>query len=270
MFKIGFATKTAENPGEESTSAVLAPKVNPVRSVVRVFFPASNTTLSYYNDAFDLKIGDIVFVDGKLEGERGRVAEVHYNFKIKPSEYKRVISVADTRVKGEFFFAGSHLIAFDPSALPYERVITWFKAPEKDGDEYIVGTDGTSFRLDDLTTMDVTRAVAERGEEYYGENKVCYICLDGIRGRAIVEGSTPYELEFEYQENEVRNLVCNCPCGCTCKHEFAAMLQLRETLGAIIKNYAAHYDQTGYFATISKNVLFNFAVDTNEVGSLIL
>ena len=76
-------------------------------------------TLSYYNDLFDLKVGDIVFVEGKLEGLCGRVVDVTYNFKIKLSDYKRVISVADTEVRGEFFFAGSHFITFDPTVLPY-------------------------------------------------------------------------------------------------------------------------------------------------------
>lgn len=56
--------------------------------------------LSYYNDAFDLKCGDIVFVEGKLEGLRGRVVDVAYNFKIKLSDYKKVVSVADTKCAG--------------------------------------------------------------------------------------------------------------------------------------------------------------------------
>ena len=53
-------------------------------------------TLSYYNDLFDLHRGDLVFVVGKLEGLRGIVVDVSYNFKIKLSDYKRVIAVADT------------------------------------------------------------------------------------------------------------------------------------------------------------------------------
>lgn len=78
-------------------------------------------TLSYYNDAFDLHRGDIVYVDGKLEGLRGQVVDVTYSFKIKLSDYKRVISVADATVKGEFHFAGSHFVTFDQGVLPYGR-----------------------------------------------------------------------------------------------------------------------------------------------------
>ena len=35
-------------------------------------------TLPYYNDQFDLHRGDLVFVDGKPEGLRGRVVNVTY------------------------------------------------------------------------------------------------------------------------------------------------------------------------------------------------
>lgn len=47
---------------------------------------------AYYNDSFDLKVGDFVYVEGKLEGYRGQVTEVNYSFKIKPSDYKKVIA----------------------------------------------------------------------------------------------------------------------------------------------------------------------------------
>ena len=43
------------------------------KSVVQVYFPDRDRSYSYYNDQFDLQCGDIVFVEGKLEGVRGRV-----------------------------------------------------------------------------------------------------------------------------------------------------------------------------------------------------
>lgn len=47
--------------------------------------------------------------------------------------------------------------------------------------------------------MKVSTATAERGHEYYIENKVRYICVDGTKGYAIVKGSEAYEAEFEYR-----------------------------------------------------------------------
>ena len=127
----------------------------------------------------------------------GRVVDVNYSFKIKLSDYKRVVAVADTRVSGEFFFAATHFVTFEKAALPFEKVITWFKAPANPEDEYVTGESGKSFALDLLEEMGVSRSVADRGGEYYRDNKVIYIsaAVSG-RGYAIVESSKPYVVEF--------------------------------------------------------------------------
>lgn len=39
----------------------------PVRSLVQVAFDGSQKALVYYNDRFDLKAGDFVFVQGRME-----------------------------------------------------------------------------------------------------------------------------------------------------------------------------------------------------------
>lgn len=274
--KIGFTACEEDKSARSVGETMPAPAASPRRSVVRVHFPARNMTLSYYNDAFDLKRGDVVYVEGKLEGQRGRVVDVTYTFKIKLSEYKRVISVADTGVKGEFHFALSHFVTFDRAALPYEKVITWFKAPEKADEVYVSGSGDPAFSLYDLGAMGLGKDIAERGHEYFMENKVCYIELDGSRGRAIVESTRPYELEFSYwddeddEDDEIGGLTCDCFCASPCKHMLAAMLQLRETLGFINESYAERYGESGYFAAVSKAALLSFAVDGREAGSIVL
>ena len=272
-FKIGFKADCFEDfPSDvecvESTEAKKT--AAPRKSVVQVYFEKRNIALAYFNDQFDLIPGDIVYVDGKLEGQRGWVLDVNYNFKIKISEYKRVIAVVDTSVNGHFFMAGSHFITFDKTALPASKAVTWFKAPAKDDDEFIEGSDDTSFRLDDLKAMNVSSMIAERGHDYYMENKVKYICIDGTCGYAIVEGSEAYEVEFKYKNGEVSDLICSCFCGYSCKHEFATMLQLRSTLELIEKHYEAEYDRSCYFAAVNKGTLFDFAIDRKEVGGFIL
>ena len=269
-FKIVFSAAEKKSRHEAAARFVISRKPKPTRSLVLIHFPARNMTLSYYNDQFDLHCGDLVFVDGKLEGFRGHVVDVCYTFKIKLSDYKRVISVADTKVHGEFLFAGSHFVTFDRSALPYEQVITWFKAPEKEDTEIVSEQDGSGFQLNDLQTMKISDAIAERGHNYYRENRVRYISLDKTRVRAIVEGTQPYELECDYIDGEIRNLVCDCFCSEPCKHEFAAMLQLRETLELIEKNYPAQLEATQYFAAVCKGTLLNFAMDSKETGSIAL
>ena len=242
----------------------------PRKSMVEVYFSARNMNLTYFNDKFDLKCGDLVYVEGKLEWLQGRVTGVNYNFKIKVSDYKRVIAVVETNVSGQLFMAGFHFMTFDPSGLPSEKILTWFKAPAVDDDVYISGCDDTAFVLEDLSGLNVTPMIADRGCIYYKQNRVRYICLDGSKGYAIVEGTEPYEVDFEYRGGEISGLTCSCFCSCNCKHEFAAMLQLKETLGFVEKNYSNEFKRTGYFAAIAKTTLFNFAIDGKEKGRILL
>ena len=140
--------------------------------------------------------------------------------------------------------------------------------PVKPEDEYETGNDDTVITLDKLGDMMVSQVIWERGRDYYIENRVRYICVDAGRGRAIVEGEHAYEVEFDFANGEIRNLVCSCPCGYTCKHEVAAMMQLKETLELIEKHYADLHD--GYFAAIVKGDLFRFAIDGKEIGRFVL
>lgn len=270
-FKIGFVSDIYEKKSTDHTErATHADRGTPRKSVVQVAFPGRGCALAYYNDQFDLHVGDYVYVDGKLEGQCGRVTDVSYAFKIKVSDYKRVIALVDTTVKGQFYFAGSHLVTFDREVIPVSKVSTWFHAPAKEGEEYICGKDDQTFRLDDLKNMKVSPEIAERGYDYYMESNVTYITIDDERGYAIVEGSKPYEIEFDYCAGEIKNLTCSCFCSYHCKHEVAAILQLKETLKTIEKHYAEKYERTGYFAAILKGTLFSFAVNGRENGSLTL
>lgn len=268
-FPIGFATGTArQDPGPVPCPP--APEV-PRPSVVQVHFPIRGMTLAYYNDRFGLQVGDLVYVDGKLAGQRGRVTEVNYNFRIRLADYKRIIARVDTDIRGQFFLAGSHLVTFDREVLPPEKIRSWFQAPEEDGEDgYRSGSDESVFLLENLLEMGASPATADRGHGYYAENRVRCLSLDGREGYAIVEGSQSYELRFSYQDGLIRRLTCSCYCGRDCKHTFAAMLQLRETLEKIKTNYAFQYAASGYFAAVHKGTLLSLTLDGRENGSLTL
>ena len=268
--KIGFWVEPKGDPVNTAQAASENQIAAPRKSLVKVYFPQRGTNLSYFNDQFDLHVGDIVYVDGKLEGLQGRVTAVNYSFKIKLSDYKRVIAVADTHISGELRWAGSHLVSFDAQTIPYEKIITWFKAPDKEEDVYVSGGDDQGFRLDDLDGMKVSSAVAERGKNYYTEKRVVYLCIDRGHGRGIVEGTSPYEIEFDYSGGEIKNLACSCYCSDPCKHAVAAMLQLRETLKLLEEQDDFDWNKGGYVAMISQSTFFAYAMEGKTTGSFVL
>lgn len=267
-YPIGFSAKIKKSANKEAAPLFAAQAKEPRKSVVQVYFPHRGTGWAYYNDRFDLKVGDFVYVEGKLKGYRGRVTEVNYSFKIKLSDYKKVIAVVDTCVSGDFYLAGSHVVSFDRNAIPFSKVINWFKAPVGE-DEYVSGNDDTiSFPLDDLSKMKIHSDAADRGYNYFAENRVGFVEIDGTRGHAIVEGSENYEIEFEYVNGEISNLKCSCFCSGYCKHEFAEMLRLRETLNIISENYDDECN--GSFAAISKEVFMNTVMNKKVSGKISL
>lgn len=269
-FKIGF---TAEPERKEPQN--LVPETQHSgngcikKSVVDVHFPERHLTCSYYNDMFDLKCGDIVYVEGKLEGLRGRVTNVNYTFKIKLSDYKRVIGVADYNVNGEFYLANSHFVTTDPNALNFEKALTWFKAPSNGDDEFASGEGDDVFNLNDLSGMNIDNSTADKGLDCFLNNKVVYIELNHGKGRAIVMGSKPYEVEFNFDNGDISGLVCDCYCSGACKHEFAAMMQLRETLALIADNYD-FIDPQNYLAIVNKVAFFENVIDRKNKGGFIV
>ncbi|MBP3313460.1 MAG: hypothetical protein J6K84_02245 [Oscillospiraceae bacterium] len=264
-FPIGFVDKQETGKIEKELMNQMGSM--PVKSLVQVFFPKRSQTLTYYNDQFDLKQGDFVFVEGKLEGSLGIVRNVCKNFKIKVSDYKKVISVADTSIHGQLYMAGSHFICFDSAVLPYKKIRTWYLPPANE-EEYVTGSDDSVFSLDKLSEMNVSQEIWERAQNYYTSNRVRYLCVDTGHGRAIVEGENIYEVEFDFADGDIRNLTCTCPCGYTCKHEVATMMQLRETLENISQHYGdLHHD---YFATITKSEFFYYIVENQSTGCFTL
>lgn len=240
------------------------------KSLVEVFFPDRGQSYTYYNDRFDLHMGDHVWVEGRLEKCVGVVVKVITNFKIKLSDYKRVISLIDTCVHGELFLGGSHLITFDRYVLSKEQIHSWFFAPKRDDEEeYVVGNDeNTVYHLDDLSSIEVDSKVVERGLDYYKNDHVKYVCVDHGYGYAIVKGNRYYEVEFDLEDRKVSNLVCDCFCHDVCKHEVAVLLQLKETLERILEHYDVWYDD--YFAAIDHTTLMCYAVGTKQKGRITL
>lgn len=240
------------------------------KSLVRVYFPSRNLNLPYYNDRFDLQKGDTVYVSGKLDGMPGVVTEVIYCFKIRLSDYERVTALVDTRVKGEFYNIGSDFITFDPSALPYKKVLSWLKPPEKERAEYACGSESRSFVLDRLSELHLSEDEADKAKFCFEDGRVRYLCVRGVFGRALVVGSKVYEVEFRLKDGIVTNLFCSCYETDYCGHSAAAMLKLRQALACIEESFPDEYHKSGCFCVTDKNTLLKFSLGAKTNGKIVL
>ncbi|MBQ7134443.1 MAG: hypothetical protein IJO20_08130 [Ruminococcus sp.] len=271
-FIIGFkpnAEKKANSNIPLTENAVR--KTEPKKSLVRVYFEDRDFSCTYYNDKFDLKVGDIVFVEGKMENLKGRVTEVSYGFKIKLSDYKRVIALADTEVHGKLYMTRRHFISFERKTLPYSKVSTWYAPPLKEDDVIVSGDDDATYPLsENMTELKATPSVYNRGVDYYLDGNVKYIELNGENGRAIVEGNRGYTVEFQYKNGEVSKLRCDCYCIGICKHIVATLLQFKEILESVEENYADIYKESGYFSVINKATLLSTVTMQKEQGEITL
>ncbi len=130
-FKIGFSSDT-QNQSEEIVlpSVTEGETVNAVKSVVNVLFE-DGRTFPYYNDTFDLKKGDVVYVDGKLAGKRGTVTDVTTKFKVDLEYYKRVLSKLDFDFHGEFLKMDHLMVSFSENALPFGQAKGCFFPPKE-------------------------------------------------------------------------------------------------------------------------------------------
>lgn len=268
-FIIGF-TPGSDNKKKAEREQDTAKTIIPRKSLVRVYFAERGFSCTYYNDLFDLNEGDIVFVEGKCEGYRGIVTEVSYNFKIRLSDYKRVVSIGYTNVTGELYLSDTHYLAFDRGVLDHEKVLSWYKSLFDDEDELVSNTDKVSFTLSDFKGFKVSPNIYERGEDYYLQDRVVCIELDSTQGRAIVEGSKVYTVEFTYKNGEITLLLCDCYCVGVCKHQVAAMLQLRDLVKSIDEEYEDKLRTEEYVCAVQQSVFNKIVLNKKNLTKITL
>ena len=231
---IGFSCE-----GEET----IAPQIKseqketerPVRSLVKVRFPELNRCCAYYNDQFDLKEGDMVFVSGKLACECGIVDTVNDKFKINLRDYERVIAHPEVQIHGTYLPLLDKMVSYDKEAVSPDTFRTWVRAPvldENEKPEYVLGG-GYSFDLEHFTEDDdVDHVILQRALDYCNQGKVQYLSIRNGVGTAFVEGTKWYEINFRYENGFVSEMYCECPYSGLCKHNLAVLITLNE----LIKN----------------------------------
>jgi len=211
----------------------------PVKSLVKIRFENFYKPLTYYNDLFDLKEGDVVYVSGKLASQPGIVVSVTTKFRIHTSDYERVLSLLDLSFHGCFNRVRDKMVCFDVTSLPADRFGEWVTPPidpkkKKDPDELedeVISGEGYAIDLNNIEACeDIASDVAERAVNYCVEGRVRYLCISNGVGRAYVEGSKWYRVDFHFSEGMMTDIYCDCPYSDLCKHEVAVALTLRMLL----------------------------------------
>ena len=257
---VGFGQEETR-PAESKPTTTVA-ESTPVRSLVSVNFERMNHALTYYNDRFDLKPGDRVFVTGKLEGEIGIVDSVTTKFRIRIADYQKVISLAQTPIHGTYSPKGNMLRSYDPEALSPDEFRQWILPPKEIGenpeDEIIFG-DGFEIPLDDPGSAEgVDPAVFDRAIDLCRLGKVGYVSVRNGEGKAFVHGSRWYEIDLSMRGNMLQEAYCECPYPGLCKHLLAV---------AAIMSIMHHHGDLDFdrdFTLIEENQFWNMARHTRE------
>ena len=228
---IGFSVGQEADAAPEQRTVPAASR--PVPSVAEVHFPMADKSYPYYNDSFDLKEGDVVFVSGKMAGQLGMVTSVTTRFKVDLSYYQKVVSRPELRLSGSFAPVLGLMLSLGKEAAPDAAEFRGWVKPPRDEEEkpQLVYGEGYAFDLEDFESDgDVDEDVMARAIDYCRQGRVRYLSLQDGEGVAFVEGSVWYEVRFRYSEGRVWDMFCDCPYPGLCKHDLAVLGLLRAVL----------------------------------------
>lgn len=219
MNKIGFSTnKETEHVASQDAYKPVAEK--PVKSVATVKFE-NGREYPYYNDKFNLKAGNNVYVDGKLYGKLGVVSDVTTKFKINRTIYKDVISKLDFNISGKFKNCQDYMLTKGNSIITKEQLLTWFIPPfvPKDEydkpDEYIYG-EGYSCKIGEIDlNIDAFDDAVDAIEN--GELKAILV-NNGVGTAVIKNNDNTHIVEFKTDNNALTDIYCDCISPDFCKH----------------------------------------------------
>lgn len=235
--------------------------------LAEVHFSTNRETGTFIVEHMELYEGDLVYVTGPMQDKVGTVIDVTYHCKIRPSKYERIVAKIDTDLYGKFIPLEHLWVTFDRPCMDKDKMRLWFLSPLSDG-ECVDDNEFAPFSLHSLEEFPIFDIRAERGEKYYEEHRIVYICLDKGKGYAIVEGSEYYEVTFTYIDNKIHDILCNCYCEDHCKHEYAVLLQLQDLVGCFALNYDSNYSENEYMAAIDKTVVWNMSI-SRKYGEVI-
>lgn len=257
MNKIGFNIKN-ETVGEVSAKCYKPVEETPVRSVVTVRFDCGRE-YPYYNDKFNLKIGDKVFVDGKLYGKLGVVADVTTRFKVSRSIYKDVIAKLDFNISGSFKKCGNYMLEKGVDVVSKQQIISWFVPPyvpknDTDKPEIFLTGEGYSCKIGELNCDE---NIIDNAFYSLENDELKAVVVNNGEGTAVIEGNNTHVVEFKISSNQITDIYCDCVSPHFCKH-CAAMCIL---LSSFVKN--EYIESSNSFFAVNSEWFFKIIEDKN-------
>ena len=208
------------------------------KNLVKVKFE-SGLTLSYFSDLPEIKEGDVVTVDGKMEDEIAVVVKVLSSFKKPKFDMKWIVSKIDNDLTGNYFKVEDDVVSFDLN-LTVDKFMNIY-AGVKYKENIAVGEDDVELDLNELEESELfEEEIKHRGRLLYKNNAVQFIWLkDGI-GKAAVRsanGCDFYEIDFRYKNEKITYIACDCPYFEACKHTYALLLKLKDFKKKVLDKY---------------------------------
>lgn len=251
------------NKKEKAENVIVKPDdtkdASVIPTVVEVKF-ADGRQYPYYNDKFDLKVNDVVFVDGKLYGKPGRVVSVTDKFKISLEYYKKVLSVLKLSFHGSFRSVQSFMVCEGETTLTAEQVKSWFLPPAENTEEFIKGKGETVILDEDLPFDD---AEFRKAEMIFDEDRCHFISVVNGTGTALIEGKRGfYTLDFTFENGVISDFFCDCIKPTACGHMAAVSIIMKY----LYKESAV--DMTKNFTLVSHKLFYSVISYNNDTVAI--
>ena len=197
-------------------------------------------TLSYFSDLPEIKVGDVVTVEGKMENQIAVVKKVLKSFKKPKFEMKWISGVIDTNIAGVYFKIEDDVVSLD-TTLTVEKFLSIY-AGVKYKENEAVGEDDIELNLEELEKSDLfdDELVKIRGQKLFKDGFVPFIYLKSGVGKAVVRSSNGdewYEIDFRCKRGSITYIACDCPYFGNCKHLYAFLLKLRDFSKKFFEKY---------------------------------
>lgn len=237
-----------------------------VPSKVKVAFAGANRLYTYFNDEFDLRSGDVVYVEGKMWKRPGQVREVCPADPAEKDAFNKVLQGVNLKVHGTYYSYGPYMFSFEGEAIDFAQFRSWVSPPLEED----VAREQTSFdlKLDELGSYDwIPESALSGGMRHFKEESVQYLAVIDGKGFALVKEGQWHSITFDYDGRRMYNMVCRRDHGFFSACDAAVCLTLRALLDLFDKEFFDQFDGRN-FTAVNRQVFYQIIAYSLEKISL--